>query len=182
MIRPAVLPDVAAILEIYRPYIEQTTVTFEYDVPTAAQFTERFQTITAQYPWLVWEEQGEILGYAYGSPAFERTAFQWTADLSVYLREEARGRGIGRSLYEAVEQLLRRQGYCLCYGVVTDENTGSRAFHLAMGYRELAVFPRCAYKFGRPLGIVWYEKCLRTEIPAQPPVSWRQLPQEETEE
>ena len=75
MLRDAVLRDVPAILEIYRPYILQTAITFEYDVPTLAQFEDRFRAITREFPWLVWEEDGEILGYAYGSRAFERAAY-----------------------------------------------------------------------------------------------------------
>ena len=181
MIRPAAAADVPAILEIYRPYIENTTITFEVEVPTPEEFALRFRTITAQFPWLVWEEDGEILGYAYADKAFARAAYQWTADLSVYLREDARGRGIGRKLYEAVEDCIRRQGYRLCYGLVTEENTGSCAFHLAMGYRQLAVFPRCAYKFGRCRGVIWFEKRLQDGVPEQPPVSWHQILQCKTE-
>lgn len=175
MIREAVLQDLPAILEIYRPYILETAYTFEYEVPSLEDFRQRFLTITEQHPWLVWEENGEILGYAYGEKAFGRAAFQWDADLAIYLRPECHGRGIGRALYAAVEEILRRQGYMVAYGVVTSSNAGSCAFHRAMGYRELAVFPACGWKFDRWHGVTWFEKRLQDGDPAEPPVSWRKL-------
>ena len=90
MIRIATEADVPAILDIYAPYILSSTATFEYDVPTREAFLQRFRTITARFPWLVWEEGGEILGYAYASAPYERAAFAWCAEPSVYLRPEAR--------------------------------------------------------------------------------------------
>ena len=175
MIRAAAMQDVPAILEIYRPYILETAYTFEYEVPSLEAFRQRFLAITAEHPWLVWEEAGEILGYAYGEKAFGRAAFQWDADLAIYLRPECHGRGIGRALYTAVEEILRQQGYLVAYGVVTSSNTGSCAFHRAMGYRELAEFPACGWKFDRWYGVTWFEKRLQDGDPAKPPVSWREL-------
>ncbi len=175
MIRPATLGDVPAILDVYRPYILETAYTFEYEVPTLEAFQKRFLAVTENHPWLVWEEEGRICGYAYGDRAFERAAYQWDADLSIYLRRDSLGRGMGRRLYEAVEDILRRQGYCVGYGIVTSANGGSCAFHRAMGYREAARFERCGWKFGRWYGTVWFEKRLREDPPAAPPVSWRDL-------
>lgn len=173
MIRPASAADVPAILDIYGPYILTTAYTFEYEVPTLTQFRQRFEAVTAQFPWLVWEEDGRILGYAYADRAFTRAAYQWTADLSVYLRPEARGRGIGKALYRAVEELLRQQGYFAVYGIVTADNEGSCAFHEAMGYRRAALLPDCGWKLGQWHGVVWFEKRLRTGVPERPPQPWR---------
>ena len=169
MIRPATAADVPAMLEIYGPYILQTAFTFEYEVPTHEAFLARFTAISARFPWLVWEEDGEILGYVYGDRAFARAAYQWAADLSIYLRPEARGRGIGRLLYTAAEDRLRELGYYLIYAIVTSSNTGSCAFHEDMGYIRRAELPDCGMKFGRWYGIIWYEKRLRDGIPTQPP-------------
>ena len=108
-IRLATKQDVPRILEIYAPYIENTAISFEYTVPSLEEFTQRFLDITAQFPWLVWEENGTILGYAYGSRPFKRTAYQWSAEASIYLCPEARGQGIGRKLYAALEQLLSQR-------------------------------------------------------------------------
>ena len=174
MLRDAVLRDVPAILEIYRPYILQTAITFEYDVPTLAQFEDRFRAITREFPWLVWEEDGEILGYAYGSRAFERAAYGWDADLSIYLRQGCSGRGIGRALYETLEHRLAAQGYYVLYGLVTSANAGSCAFHEAMGYREAMRLPACGFKFGQWYDVIWYEKRLKSGNPEQFPISWAQ--------
>ena len=172
MIRAAGPRDVPAMLEIYRPYVLETAYTFEYEVPTLAEFTARFERISAQFPWLVWEKDGEILGYAYGDRAFSRAAYQWDADLSIYLRQDCLGQGIGRQLYERLEGLLRRQGYFVVYGIVTDYNAGSCAFHRAMGYRETARLENCGFKFGQWYGIVWFEKRLREGSPTEPPTAW----------
>ena len=102
MIRIAREQDIPAMLEIYAPYVENTTYSFEYDVSCRKTFTQRFFAITAQFPWLVWEEEGKILGYAYGSPPFERAAYRWCAEDSIYLLPEAQGRGIGTRLCRAL--------------------------------------------------------------------------------
>ena len=111
MLRIATESDLAEILAIYAPYVTHSTATFEYDVPTEEDFLQRFRTITAQFPWLVWEEEGKIQGYAYASPPYSRAAYAWCAEPSVYLRQEATGRGIGKKLYAALEAILLLQGY-----------------------------------------------------------------------
>lgn len=175
-IRLATQHDLPAILVIYRPYIEQTAITFEYDVPSLESFTDRFRKITALCPWLVWEENNEILGYAYGAPAFERKAYAWCADLSVYLKPEAYGRGIGRALYAKLEKLLERQGYRVLYALVTTANAPSIAFHKAVGYREVAAFPDCGWKLGQWHGVVWLEKDVGEDTPPTDfPVPFPQL-------
>ena len=171
-IRPATVADVPRILEIYAPYIENTAISFEYTVPTLEEFTQRFTQITARFPWLVWEEDGAVLGYAYGSLPFERAAYQWSAEASIYLCPEARGRGIGRKLYAALEDILRRQGYRKVYAIITTANEASVAFHKAVGYRHTATFPDCGYKFGAWYGTVWLEKDLNTwETPPHTPIA-----------
>lgn len=180
MIRPAAMEDVPAILAIYAPYVENTTITFEYTVPTMEEFTQRFRDITAQFPWLVWEENGEILGYAYGSAPFTRMAYSWCAEPSIYLRTDVRGRGIGRKLYNALEQILAYQGYQVSYAIITSENEASLAFHRALGYTDVCEFPNCGFKHGRWLGTFWLEKRLKTvEIPMGLPASWLSIVQDE---
>ncbi len=159
-IRMAVQADLPQILSIYGPYITDTPFSFEYTIPTLEEFTARFRAITAQFPWLVWEEEGNILGYAYASAPFERAAYQWCAEDSIYLRPEARGRGIGKKLHEALEQLLTMQGYRKLYAIITSENRDSLAFHDAMGYKFIANFSECGYKFGKKYGTIWMEKTL----------------------
>ncbi len=161
MIRPATEKDVPEILEIYAPYVENTTVSFEYDVPCRRSFLQRFYDITAQYPWLVWEEDGRILGYAYASPPYTRAAYAWCAEPSIYLRQEAKGNGIGRKLYTVLEKILELQGYHVLYALITAENSESLAFHRKMAYEFRAEFPDCGFKFGRWLGVVWMEKRIK---------------------
>lgn len=173
MIRIATESDVPAILSVYAPYILTSTATFEYDVPSQADFLRRFRTITAQFPWLVWEEAGEILGYAYASAPYERAAFAWCAEPSVYLTPQARGRGIGKRLYAALEKLLLAQGYQALYALITAENEASLRFHEKQGYVQSVHFAHCGFKFGRWLGLVWMEKRLKSvEIPSSAPTPW----------
>ena len=173
MIRPALESDLPAILAIYGPYILHSTATFEYEVPSLPAFTDRFRGITAQFPWLVWEEDGKVLGYAYGSAPYTRPAYAWCAESSVYLAPAARGRGIGTALYAALEEILRTQGYQVLYALVTQENAASLRFHEKLGYRKMVLFPDCGFKFGRWLGLIWLEKRLKiVEIPTSAPTPW----------
>ena len=179
MIRPATEQDVPEILSIYAPYVENTTVSFEYDVPCQRSFLQRFYDITAQFPWLVWEEDGRILGYAYASPPYSRAAFSWCAEPSIYLRPEAKGKGIGRKLYTVLERILSLQGYQVLYALITSENTGSIAFHEKMGYGFKVDFSNCGYKFNRWLGLFWMEKRINiVQSPSGFPVSWKSIVQD----
>ena len=164
MIRLATEADVRSILDIYAPYVLTTTYTFEYDVPSEEAFLARVRAVTEKFPWLVWEEDGEILGYAYGSLPFERAAYAWCAEDSLYLRPEAKNRGIGKKLLLCLEKLLQMQGYRKIYAIITSENTVSLDFHRKNGYLCTANFSECGYKFGRWLGVTWMEK----ELPFVP--------------
>ena len=176
MIRIATEKDVAAMLAIYTPYVENTTYSFEYVPPTLEQFSQRFTKYTRQCPWLVWEEDGKVLGYAYASLPFERAAYAWCAEVSIYLAPEIHGHGIGRKLYAAVEEILWRQGYRTIYSLITSENTGSLAFHEKVGYRYCTEFPGCGLKFGKWLGVIWMEKRSKAvDIPDSPPVPWKSI-------
>ena len=178
MIRIASEADVPAMLEIYAPYVRDTTISFEYDPPSQAEFLRRFHSVTAQFPWLVWEEDGRILGYAYAAAPFERPAYSWCAEPSIYLRPEARGLGLGAKLYAALEGILEQQGYQVLYALITQENTRSIRFHEKLGYKTLAVFPDCGFKQGRWLGLIWMEKRLKiVETPSAFPRSWLSIVQ-----
>lgn len=175
-IRMATEQDLSRILEIYAPYIENTACSFEYTVPSLAEFTQRFQKITEKFPWLVWEEDGAVQGYAYGSLPFARAAYQWSAEASIYLCPQAQGKGIGRKLYAALEELLQKQGYKKVFAIITTANEDSIAFHRAVGYRYVATLPDCGFKFGAWYGTVWMEKELNTwAAPPRQPVSIQQL-------
>lgn len=179
MIRIATEADVPDILAIYAPYIENTTITFEYHVPTQEAFLARFREITAQFPWLVWEEEGKILGYAYGSAPFHRDAYRWCAEDSVYLLPEAQGRGIGRKLCLALEKVLSYQGYQRIYALITAENESSVKFHHTLGYTLRGQLPEAGFKFGRWIGVVWMDKPLGfVDFPSNFPQSWNAIMQD----
>ena len=125
-IRMATEQDIPRILAVYGPYVETTCISFEYTVPTREEFTRRFTSYTARFPWLVWEEDGQILGYAYGSAPWTRAAYGWSAEASVYVAPQAHRRGIGRALYEALEKLIFAQGYRVIYCLITTDNPGCR--------------------------------------------------------
>ena len=176
MIRIAEERDAAPMLDIYAPYVRETTITFEYEVPTPEAFLARFEGITRDFPWLVWEEAGAVLGYAYASHPYTRAAYSWCAEPTVYLRPEAQGRGIAAGLYRELEELLLKQGYQVLYALVTEENVRSVRFHEKQGYEIRAHFPNCGFKFGRWLGLYWLEKRLKAvEIPEKMPISWKML-------
>lgn len=166
MIRFAKEADLPQILDVYSPYVLYTAVSFEYTVPSLEEFTQRFREITRQFPWLVWEEEEKILGYAYGSLPFSRAAYRWCAASSIYLAPTVQGKGIGRQLYSVLEDLLWKQGYRKTYALITSDNPGSLRFHEKQGFRFIAEFPDCGLKFGKLYSVVWMEKLLNSgEIP-----------------
>ena len=173
MIRLAREADVPAMLAIYAPYVTDTTITFEYEVPTQQAFLERFRKTTAEFPWLVWEEAGKILGYAYACHPFERAAYAWCAEPSIYLSPEARGKGIGRKLYTALEELLKIQGFRMLYALITGENEGSLRFHEKLGYTFAGKLQTAGYKMGRWCSVFWLEKQLQiVGNPMEFPTKW----------
>ena len=179
MIRIAREADVPEMLAIYAPYILSTTCTFEYNVPTEAEFLQRFRRLTKQFPWLVYEKDGKILGYAYGSAPFERAAYGWCAEDSVYLLPEARGQGIGKALCTALERVLFYQGYQRIYALITAENAVSIAFHEKLGYKLRGKLPDAGIKFGRRIGVVWMDKSMDSvEIPSNFPRAWQSIMQD----
>lgn len=183
MIRIATEKDAPALVAIYSHYVLNTAITYEYQVPTVEEFCQRIQNTLTQYPYLVWEEDGKLLGYAYAGRFHPRKSFDWAVEASVYVHKDARGRGIGPQLYKKLEECLQLQGYVnlnvsIAYPQVEDEylTKNSVQFHSHMGYTLCAHFHNCAYKFGRWYDLVWMEKYL-CEIPnaPQPPKSFAEI-------
>lgn len=160
-IRMAVDDDIRAILNIYKPYVEGTAITFEYAVPSLDEFTNRFHSIIKQYPWLVCEIDGEIAGYAYAAPVFERMAYQWNTELSIYLAPEFHKRKIGTALYYCLFDLLSLQGYYKLISIITSANQISINLHKTLGFTEFALFKNTGYKFGKWYDVTWLEKDIR---------------------
>lgn len=165
------------LLEIYRPYVEQTAITFETEVPSAAEFRRRIETVRERFPYLVALQGERYLGYAYVSPFKERAAYDWAVETSIYVRREERGRGIGRILYDGLETCLRAQGIlnlnaCIAYPAQEDAylTKDSVLFHEKLGYRMVGEFRQCGYKFHRWYHMVWMEKLIGVHQTQQPPV------------
>ena len=156
MIREAKRSDVARMLEIYAPYVRETAISLEYDPPTLSEFEARFDRITSRYPWIVWEEGGRVMGYAYADIALSRAAYQWDADLSIYLDPGICGQRIGHILYDWMEQKLRDMGFVNLYALVTSDNLPSCRFHEKRGYELLGVLRKSGFKFGRWYDVSWY--------------------------
>ncbi len=164
-IRMATPEDAENLLAVYAPYIIETGITFEYDVPTVEAFRARIENTLKKFPYLVAECDGEISGYAYASPLGERAAFSRAAETAIYVKKEAKGRHIGSLLYENLEKLLKKQHItnlcaCISYREEEDETIthASPKFHAACGYRKVGHFTKCGYKFGRWYDLIWMEK------------------------
>ena len=167
MIRVAVLTDAARLSAIYAHYVEHTAITFEYVAPTEAEFHGRMAQTLKRYPYLVAEVDGAVMGYAYAGPLKERAAYDWACELSIYLDPAAKGHGLGRALYQAMEAALRGMGIlnmyaCIAWPVVEDEylDRSSAAFHAHMGFHEVGRFAQSGYKFGRWYDTIWMEKLI----------------------
>ena len=166
-IRCVTSDDAPAISAIYRPYVEQTAISYEYTAPDAAEIGRRISETVKKYPYFVAECDGEVTGYAYAGAFKSRKAYECSAEVSIYVKEGSHKRGIGRMLYEALENALKEQGITNMYACIAvpeeeDEylNFNSMRFHEHMGFRLAGTFSKCACKFGRWYGMIWMEKMI----------------------
>ena len=167
IIREARETDVSDMLAIYAPYVTDTAVTFEYEVPTEEVFRNRLIKVTRKYPWLVAEDDGRVVGYAYASTFKERDAYQWAVETSIYVDEGMKRHGIGFLLHDSLEERLKSQGIlnmnaCISYIEPEDEylTLDSVRFHERLGYKKVAHFHQCGKKFGRWYDMIWMEKII----------------------
>jgi len=174
-IRIAATEDAAAIRDIYDPYVENTAITFEYDVPGVEEFERRIGNTLKSYPYLVAIHEGKVVGYAYAGAFRPRAAYQHTVEVSVYVDKAFCGQGIGKHLYLELEKNLEKQNVFTAYACITmtdredDEHLtdASIRFHTAMGYTLAGTFEKCGYKFEKWYGMIWMQKalCERPENP-----------------
>ena len=170
MIRLAEKRDAPEIAAIYRPFCEESCVSFETEAPDAAEIAARVEKIRRRHPWLVFESAGKVAGYAYASPHRERAAYRWVVEVTVYVHAGHRGRGIGRSLYAELFSRLREQGYYKAYAGILVPNPESQAFHEAMGFELVGIYRRIGYKLGAWRDVGWWMLALQPEgdSPAEP--------------
>ncbi|HEM3560627.1 N-acetyltransferase [Streptococcus suis] len=159
-IRNAQAEDAANLVAIYAPYVEKTAITFETQVPAVEDFANRIEKTLKKFPYLVAVEEGKIVGYAYASTYYARAAYDWTVELSVYVQKEARGKGIGTLLYNALEKELTARGFKNFLACIALPNPASIALHEKRGYQQVAHFKKVGFKFGTWHDIVWLQKSL----------------------
>lgn len=182
LVRDAAPADAPRLLEIYAHYVNNTAVTFEYDPPSLEEFRARMEKTMRRYPYLVAERDGRVEGYAYAGAFVGRAAYDWSCETTIYLAPAAQKCGLGRALYEALEEALRAMGILNLYACIAFPQTGdeyltanSAQFHAHLGYQKVGLFRRCGYKFGRWYDMIWMEKMLGQHRAAAPILPYPQI-------
>ena len=167
VIRCVKIQDCEELLSIYAPYVLNTAITFEYEVPSKEEFTERIKNISKKYPYLVAEFNGKIAGYAYAGCFKDRSAYDWAVETTIYIDANYKKSGIGKKLYSTLENELKRQNVvnlnaCIAYTENENEHltNDSCHFHEHMGYRLVGRFTKCGYKFNEWYDMIWMEKII----------------------
>jgi L-amino acid N-acyltransferase YncA len=169
-IRSARLEDAAAVAAIYRPYVLNTTISFEETPPTPAEMGERIAATRAIWPFLVFEADGEVLAYAYAGPHRARPAYRWSVDVTVYAASHAHRRGAGRALYTELLDQLTRQGFHAAFAGIALPNEQSVGLHQALGFRHLGTYSEVGFKFGRWHDVGWWRRSLNEGLPVGDPL------------
>ncbi|NUB90372.1 N-acetyltransferase family protein [Haloterrigena sp. SYSU A121-1] len=170
-IRVATPDDAAAARDIYAPFCESTAVTFEEAPPTEAEVADRIASTLETYPWLVYEREDAVVGYAYASRLRERRAYQWTVELSVYVADDARQSGVGRALYESLFAVLERQGVRDGYAVTTVPNPETERFHERLGFERCVDFPAIGYAEGEWRDVAWWRRSIGEKTADPEPIT-----------
>jgi phosphinothricin acetyltransferase len=167
LLRPAVPGDAPALLAIYRPFVEETAVSFELEVPSVEEMAARVEKAQSRWQWLVAARDGEILGYAYGSAFRERPAYRFSAEVSAYVQARHHRQGVARALYENLLADLSDRGYCRALAGIALPNDASVALHRALGFEPVGVFQAVGRKFGRWHDVAWFQRGLRGGPPEE---------------
>ena len=166
-IRLATPEDAGAIAAIYAPYVRDTAISFEWEPPTVEEMRGRIRHTLERFPWLVATDDGRLVGYAYATSYRTRAAYQWSAEVSVYVAPDARRRGVAGMLYDALLGLLRLQGYRTLYGVIALPNEASVSFHETKRFERIGVFPAAGFKHGAWHDVLWMRRALE-QVAAEP--------------
>lgn len=182
IIRSATPKDSEKLLNIYAQYIA-TPVTFEYTLPTIQEFADRIRDISQCYPYVLCEENNQIAGYAYARRQLERAAYQWNVEASIYVDQGATSKGLGKTLYRALIELLRRQGVKTVYGGVATPNPRSESLHKSLGFRVIGTWRKAGYKNEKWHDVLWFEKEIAAyDLNPQPVVPMACMPEKEVQE
>jgi L-amino acid N-acyltransferase YncA len=161
--------DAAACAAVYAPYVRDTVISFEGWPPDVAEMQRRIEQVSSSYPWLVAEDDGTVIGYAYASAHRERASYRWTVDVAVYIAAEQHGRGVGRGLYETLFELLAEQGIRMACAGITLPNPASVALHERVGFQPVGVYRQIGWKAGSWHDVAWYQRELVPGSAGPPP-------------
>jgi L-amino acid N-acyltransferase YncA len=159
-IRLATPADGEAAASIYESIVRETAISFELVPPTGAEMSTRIGTVMEKHAWLVAEQAGAVVGYIYAGKHRDPGAYAWSTNTSVYLREDARGKGVGRALYRALFRILKAQNYRMAYAGIALPNAASVGLHEAVGFKPLGVYSQVGFKFGRWHDVGWWQQPL----------------------
>jgi L-amino acid N-acyltransferase YncA len=174
-IRVATEQDGPAIAAIYAPYVRDTAISFEEIPPTAAQMSERVRATLSTHPFLVFQEAGAVVGYAYASRHRDRAAYRWSVDVAVYVASRVHRTGIGRALYTRLIEDLERQGFHSAYAGITLPNQMSVGLHEAMGFQPIGTYTEVGFKLGHWWDVGWWRRPLCSGSPDGDPVLYAEL-------
>ncbi len=174
-IRAAGTNDAEAIQEIYAPYVQRTAISFEDHPPSVAEMRERIVQTARLYPWLVYERDGVLLGYAYASQHRAREAYRWSVDVAAYVNEKHCRQGIGKELYTHLFTHLKQLQFANAFAGIALPNAGSVRLHELMGFTAIGIYQNVGYKFGKWHDVGWWQKILdRPDVPREPLTpNWR---------
>jgi len=161
-IRFATPADAAAVREIYGPFCEDSPITFETERPAVAEIENRIRKIVVRFPWLICENDNEVVGYTYAGPHQDRAAYRWSVDVAIYISAERTGQGFGTALYTVLFELLRIQGYFKAYAGITLPNPASIGLHQRLGFAPVGVYKQVGYKAGAWHDVSWWDLTLRS--------------------
>jgi L-amino acid N-acyltransferase YncA len=161
--------DSGACAKIYAPYVAGAATSFEEQPPDADDFAERIERLSQTHPWLVAEHDGKVVGFAYAAPHRARPAYRWTAETSVYVADGRQRNGVGREIYQALIELLRRQRLHVALAGITQPNEASVALHRALGYEQVGTYRRIGYKANAWRDVGWWQLVLADGSDDRPP-------------
>lgn len=152
--------DDEGILSIYTPYVEETNVTFDYDVEEAKVFCQKIDEMLLEFPWIIAEDKGKVVGYAYAKRHRDRVAYNWCAESSIYVHEDYQGKGVAKLLYEALLEILSAQNTINVYAGIAQPNESSTMFHVKMGFTPVGVYKKVGFKNGQWHDVLWVHRIL----------------------
>ncbi|MBN2656770.1 MAG: N-acetyltransferase [Spirochaetales bacterium] len=159
-IRPVKQSDAASLCGIYNYYVRETVITFEEEVVSEEDMAGRIEKITSTHPWFVLEEEGEVVAYAYASPWRVRSAYRFSAELTVYVHKDRIGKGFGRQIYNHLIRAMEDRGAHCLYGVIALPNSGSTGLHENLGFSKCGHFHEVGFKFGKWIDVGYWEKII----------------------